>query len=183
MRHLLGVAIALALCGATPAAPAGGGASALLTGTLTLTRFDQEKACKFTRLVVATPVGPLEAGSKALLAQCSVTGTYSGSPEAGTGGYGWNWYLALGRRGNRTGAGAEFGNVALHTASGTIELRTRGTQHAVGAQSRAYARGKTTGTWTAVRASGSGTYTFVTERRGNMFTRAVISFEGRLEPT
>ena len=161
-------------------APVAGGSSGAtpVNGMLTLAAFNPNTACKFSNYTLTKPAGPMKAGQRTLLAQCSVTGKYSGSPHATAASYGWNWYLAVGSNGKTTGLAAEYGALSLTTAAGPLLLLTTGLQKPVGAQTSAHAKGMSTGTWLVRGAGGKGTYSFTTERKGSTFTTAVIRVKG-----
>jgi hypothetical protein len=155
------------------------GAATPVTGTLTLKPFNPQNACKFSKTVTKVTAGPVKAGSKVLLAQCSAHGTFTGSVKVVDAGYGWNWYLQISANGKTTGVAAEYGAVTLSPVTGgLIELLTVGIQSPVGPQTSAHAKGMTKGTWKAKSGQGTGTYTFTTERNGSTFTSAVLHLSG-----
>jgi hypothetical protein len=162
-----------------------------VSGNLTLASFDPKQACKFmstTMPALPASYGPavraIAAGSKVLLAQCSPGSPatkFTGAPATRTAGYGWNWWLAVGKNGKTTGLAVELGNAVLVPPTGTqLTLQLVGVQHPVGPQTSSHAKGLTTGTWTLTGGKGSGSYTFKTERKGSMFTTAVVHLSGSL---
>ena len=120
-----------------------------VNGTLKLSPFSPQTACRFSPFVLTKQSGPLRAGTKTLLAQCSAKGTFAGSPKKGAAGYGWNWYLQVGSDGKTTGLAAEYGVVTVPTPAGPARLLTIGVQKPVGPQTSQHAKGLSTGTWKA----------------------------------
>lgn len=62
-----------------------------------------------------------------------------------------------------------------------MQILTTGLQEPVGAQTSAHAKGLTKGTWKAAGGkTGSGTYTFTTERTGSTFKVARLHLTGSI---
>ena len=121
-----------------------------VSGNLTLASFDPKQACKFmstTMPALPTSYGPavraIAAGSKVLLAKCSPGSPatkFTGTPATRSAGYGWNWWLAVGKNGRTTGLAVELGNAVLVPATGTqLTLQLIGVQHPVGPQTSSHA--------------------------------------------
>ena len=161
-------------------------AATSVNGDLKLTPFNPQTGCKFSPTTTKLALGPIAAGSHVLLAQCGGAagprGSFTGSPATKGAGYGWNWYLAVGKNGKMTGVAAEYGTAVLLPTSGTqITLSLTGVQEPIGPQTSTHAKGLTKGTWNALTGGkGSGTYTFTTERTGSIFTTATLHLQGSI---
>src|SRR5713101_5037287 len=93
-----------------------------VSGNLTLASFGTQ-ACKFTSTTMpALPksLGPalsaIAPGTKVLQAQCSPGSPATrlvGAPATRSAGYGWNWWLAVGKNGKTTGLAVELGQAIL----------------------------------------------------------------------
>ena len=156
-----------------------------LNGDIKLTPFSPQKACEFSSRKMPAIPGPIAPGTVVLLAQCGGAagprGSFSGSPATRGAGYGWNWYLAVGKNGKTTGLAVELGTAVLVPARGAqITLQLTGVQRPAGPQTSTHAKGFTKGTWRSLTRKGSGTYTFSTERKGSVFTTATLHLEGSL---
>jgi hypothetical protein len=135
----------------------------VVRGTATLKAFDVTKQCKWDNGAAALKVG------------CTVYGSYSGRPGAGGAGYGWVWFLPKNSIGVTTHRGSERGTLLLDFgARGALTLSLTGRQKAVGAQTTAHAKIRTTGTWKVTEATasfsgahGTGRYVYTVERKGS----------------
>jgi len=175
--------VVLAAVAAAAAGPGQGRGSSALSATVTLKPFNPQQVCKFSPFRLKKAIGPMPVGTKTLVAQCGpVHGTVIGSSKAVDAAYNWNWYLQIGPNGKTTGLAGEYGALTLVESGGTtVQVLTTGLQAPVGPQTSTHAKGLTTGTWRATGAhTGSGTYTFTTERTGSTFTVARLQLKGSI---